>query len=41
MALLKLYHEKADMVRFDTIERICRALNCTVADLLEYEEPAA
>jgi putative transcriptional regulator len=35
-ALLKLYHEKAEMIRFDTLSKICKALNCTPADLLEY-----
>ena len=35
-ALLKLYHEKLDGMRFDTLAKICKALNCQVSDLLEY-----
>ena len=35
-ALLKLYHEKLDGVRFDTLEKICKVLSCQVSDLLEY-----
>ena len=35
-ALLKLYHEKAEMVRFETLERICTALDCQLADLVEF-----
>jgi putative transcriptional regulator len=35
-ALLKLYHEKTEKVRLDTLERICQALDCQVADLVEY-----
>ena len=35
-ALLKLYHEKLEGVRFDTLEKICQALHCQVSDLLEY-----
>lgn len=36
-ALAKLYHERLDMVRFDTLEKICKVLNCQVSDLLEYK----
>jgi putative transcriptional regulator len=35
-ALSDLYHEKTKGIQFDTLEKICAALNCTVADLLEY-----
>lgn len=35
-ALLKLYHEKAEMVRLDTLEQLCKVLNCQIADLLEF-----
>jgi putative transcriptional regulator len=40
-ALLKLCHEKTEMVRLDTLERTCQALNCQVANLVEYvkDEP--
>jgi putative transcriptional regulator len=35
-ALSDLYYEKTKGIQFDTLEKICAALNCTVADLLEY-----
>ena len=35
-ALLKLYHDKADRVRFDTLDKICSALGCSVGELLEH-----
>jgi putative transcriptional regulator len=35
-ALAKLYYENAKGIQLDTLEKICVALNCTVADLLEY-----
>jgi len=35
-ALSDLYHEKTKGIQFDTLQKICAALNCTVADLLEY-----
>ena len=31
-----LYYEKAKGIRWDTLEKICRALNCSVSDLIEY-----
>jgi len=34
--LLKLYHEKAEMVWLETLNHICQALGCTITDLLEY-----
>lgn len=37
-ALSLLYHEKSNGVRFDTLEKICEALDCSVADLLEYSK---
>ena len=30
-----LYNEKSKMVDFDTLEKICRFLDCQVGDLLE------
>jgi putative transcriptional regulator len=39
-ALLKLYHEKAEMVRFDTLEKVCKALDCQASDLIEYVNEA-
>jgi len=35
-ALLALYHEKVDQIRFVTLNKICAALNCGINDLLEY-----
>ncbi|MBE6705064.1 MAG: helix-turn-helix transcriptional regulator [Ruminococcaceae bacterium] len=29
---------KAKAIRFSTLEAICRELNCTPSDILEYEE---
>ena len=29
---------KARGIRFDTLEKICRTLNCQPGDILEYEE---
>lgn len=31
-----LYNEFADRVSFDQLDRICEALDCSIADLLEY-----
>lgn len=33
-----LKNNKAKAIRFSTLEAICKALDCTVADLLEYRE---
>ena len=30
-----IYNEKAKMVDFDTLEKLCRFLNCQIGDLLE------
>ena len=35
-ALHKLYHEKNKGIEFATLEKLCRALECSVGDLLEY-----
>ncbi|MGZ4850674.1 MAG: helix-turn-helix domain-containing protein [Candidatus Bathyarchaeia archaeon] len=35
-ALSNLYHEKTDRIKFDTLNKICTALNCSLCDLLEY-----
>lgn len=32
----ELYHEIAARANFDHLDKICEALNCTMADLLEY-----
>lgn len=34
--LTKLYNEDTDGIKFDTLERICRALDCRVEDIIEY-----
>ena len=31
---------KAKAIRFSTLEKLCRALECTPGDLLEYQSPA-
>ena len=33
--LSKLYNENTDGIKFETLETICIALNCEIADLLE------
>ncbi len=35
-ALSVLYYEKTKGIQFDTLSKICAALHCTPADLLEY-----
>ncbi len=35
-ALHRLYHEKNKGIEFGTIDKLCRALGCSVGDLLEY-----
>ena len=37
-ALSELYYEKVKAVRFETLDKICRALGCSIQDLLEYQE---
>lgn len=36
-AISNLYNEKTTMISFDTIEKICKALDCTVGELFEVE----
>lgn len=36
-----LKNNKAKAVRFSTLDAICKALNCSVADILEYREGEA
>ena len=38
-----LYHDQASRIEFETLDKLCRVLNCKVSDLLEYvpDEPAA
>jgi putative transcriptional regulator len=46
-ALSDLYYEKTDRIRFETLNKLCQALHCSLCDLLEYlpdnqtEEPEA
>jgi putative transcriptional regulator len=38
--LTQLYNEETNGIKFDTLEKICRALNCDISDLLEIvDEP--
>lgn len=34
--ITKLYYERTDGIKFDTLERLCKSLNCKVHDLIEY-----
>ncbi|WHX51608.1 helix-turn-helix transcriptional regulator [Paenibacillus woosongensis] len=34
--ITKLYNEDTDGVKFDTLNKICKALSCEVGDLIEY-----
>lgn len=34
--LTSLYHERGQGVKFETLDKICMALNCGISDLLEY-----
>lgn len=34
--ITRLYNEKTDGVKFDTLEKLCKALDCAVSDLIEY-----
>jgi putative transcriptional regulator len=38
--LTRLYHDEADRVDLDVLARLCAALGCSVADLLEYRPEA-
>lgn len=33
--ITKLYKEETDGIKFDTLEKLCIALNCEIEDLLE------
>lgn len=37
-----LYHEKVSRADFDTLEKLCKAFNCKLEDLIEYipDEPS-
>ncbi|MNH75604.1 hypothetical protein D3C73_278480 [compost metagenome] len=36
--ITKLYNEDTDGIKFDTLDKICRALNCKIQDIIEYIE---
>lgn len=36
--ITKLYNEETDGIKFDTLSKLCRALNCSVEDIIEYIE---
>ncbi|MGQ4682120.1 helix-turn-helix domain-containing protein [Paenibacillus polymyxa] len=36
--ITKLYNEETDGVKFDTLDKICKALDCHVQDVIEYVE---
>ncbi len=38
VTLQNLYHEKTTGVAFDTIDKICKGLECNTDDLFEYIE---
>ena len=35
-SLSDLYHEKVKGVQFETLDKICKTLNCNISDVLEY-----
>lgn len=34
--ITKIYNEDTDGIKFDTLEILCKTLNCRVEDLIEY-----
>lgn len=34
--ITKLYNEKTDGIKFDTLDALCKALDCNVGDIIEY-----
>jgi putative transcriptional regulator len=34
--ITKLYNEKTDGIKFETLDALCKALNCSVGDILEH-----
>ncbi|EIL85360.1 helix-turn-helix transcriptional regulator [Bacillus altitudinis] len=36
--ITRLYNEETDGIKFDTLEKICKALECEIDDLLEIIE---
>ena len=35
-AIYELYHERTKGIEFETLAKLCKALDCSVGDLLEY-----
>lgn len=35
-AIHAIYHEQTKLIAFDTLSKLCKALDCGVGDLLEY-----
>lgn len=35
-AISRLYNETTDGIRFDTLTKLCKALECDITDILEY-----
>lgn len=36
--ITRLYNEETDGIKFDTLEKVCKALECEIDDLLEIIE---
>ena len=36
VAIFKIYHAKTKTIEFDTINKLCNALNCRMQDLFEH-----
>ena len=36
-AIADLYYERAKAIYFDTLDKICEALGCSVSELVEYQ----
>ncbi len=34
--LYNIYHERTKSIEFETLAKLCKALDCSVGDLLEY-----
>ena len=37
--ILKICNGETSTMRFNTLEKICKALNCTPNDILEFDDP--
>lgn len=34
--ITKLYKDQTDGIKYETLDKLCKALNCTVGDIIEY-----